>query len=300
VAEAPLPGGSFSADIGIDAAREHVYVLSYDGWLATVEIKANKVLAPLRLGDYADRLAVDPVSGRIYVYITVGASTSAGGSLAVVDGQTNTLVTTVAPTVTSSFGPGAIGVNEVTRRVYVGDFSSMIAVVDGATNTVLGSIDVGGQPIAIAIDTAKNRAFVATAGLTNEIAVIDGSTNTVIKRFNGAGTPRAIAVNAATARLYLASETDRLTVLDEADGNVLKTLTVMNRPERIAIDPRTNRVYVANVGAGTVSVIDARTDDIIASPIVAQAMGYGMAVDSPTGRLYIVERISTPILKVLE
>jgi len=278
-----------------------VYVLSLDGLLVTVDARTNTVLGTLNVGVLADRLAVDSVSGRVYVYVTNDASNSSGGSLAVVDGQTGALITTVAPTDKEPFGPGAIGVNEVTRRVYVGDFNSRVTVVDGATNRILESVNVGGQPIAMAIDVARDRVFVATGGLTNGISVIDGSTNMVIKRFEGGDTPRAIAVNAATERLYLASGMETLTVLDEADGRVLKTLTLMNRPERIVIDPRGSRIYAANVGAGTLSVLDARSDDIIAQPIVAQAMGFGLAVDSRNGRLYIVERIAIRAsLKALE
>src|SRR5207248_111635 len=162
-------------------------------------------------GALADRLAVDSVSGRIYVYVTRDASNSTGGSLAVVDGQTGALITTVEPTDKERFGPWAIGVNESTRRVYLGDINSKVTVVD----------------------VARNRVFVATAGLINGVAVIDGITNTVIKRFEGGDTPRTIAVNPATERLYLATGMETLTVLAEADGRVLKTMTVMNRPERI-------------------------------------------------------------------
>jgi YVTN family beta-propeller protein len=285
----------------MDASREHVYVLSLDGLLVTIDARTNTVLGTLKVGALADRLAVDSVSGRIYVYVTRDASNSTGGSLAVVDGQTGALITMVEPTDKERFGPWAIGVNESTRRVYVGDINSKVTVVDGATNRILESIDVGGQPIAIAVDVARDRVFVATAGLTNGVAVIDGATNTVIKRFEGGDTPRTIAVNPATERLYLATGVETLTVLAEADGRVLKTLTVMNHPERIVIDPRLSRIYVANVGAGTLSVLDARADNIIAQPIVAEAMGFGLAVDSRNGRLYIVERIAiTARLRALE
>src|SRR5205814_10488661 len=131
VGEALLHSGSFSSDIGIDPAREHVYVLSLDGLLVTVDARTNTVLGTLNVGVLADRLAVDSVSGRVYVYVTKDASNSSGGSLAVVDGQTGALITRVAPTDQEPFGPGAIGVNEVTRRVYVGDFNSRVTVVDG-------------------------------------------------------------------------------------------------------------------------------------------------------------------------
>src|SRR2546423_11739272 len=185
VGEAQLPSGSFSSDIGIDPVREHVYVVSLDGLLVTVDARTNTVLGTLKVGALADRLAVDSVSGRIYVYVTRDASNSSGGSLAVVNGQTGALITTVEPTDKERFGPWAIGVNESTRRVYVGDINSKVTVVDGATNRILESVDVGGQPLAIAIDVARNRVFVATAGLINGVAVIDGITNTVIKRFEG-------------------------------------------------------------------------------------------------------------------
>ncbi len=282
-----------------------MYVLSADGLLVVLDTRSTASITNINVGQFAYGMTVDPVAGRIYVYFTRVAGSSAGGSLSIIDSQTNIVVATVNPGAAGSFGPGVIAVNPNTGCVYVGDFSSKVAVVDGATNTVLGSLDVGGQPTAVAVDVPVNRIFVLTAGLTSSVAVIDGLTNTIVDRFVGGDTPRAIAANPVTGRIYVTSGAGNgdgtLTVRDGASGRIVKTLRVMNRPEQIAVDPTANRIYVANVGSDTVSVIDGARDEIVATAIVAQAMGLGIAMDPRTGRIYVEEQIRLPrSLQVLE
>ena len=305
VATADLPGNSGSTDIAIDPSRDHVYVLSADGLLVVLDTRTTTSVTTLSVGQFAEGMTVDPVAGRIYVYFTRVSASSAGGSLSVIDGQTNTIVATIEPGVPGSFGAGIISVNPNTSCVYVGDFSSKVAVVDGATNTMLGSLAVGGQPAGVAVDVPANRVFVLVRGLTSSIAVIDGLTNAIVDRFASGENPRAIAANPVTGRIYVTSGPGNgdgtLTVRDGATGSILKTLPVMNRPEEIAVDPIANRIYVANVGSDTVSVIDGARDEIVATAIVAHAMGLGIAVDPRTGRIYVVEQIRQPrSLQVLE
>lgn len=300
VATTTLPGATSSTDIVADAARERVYVLSSDGLLVTVDTKTNAVLASLDVGELTDGMAVDAATGRLYVHVTRSTSSSGVGALAVIEG--NKVVVTVEPSAAASFAPGVLAVNPRTGCVYIGDFSGKVAIVDVRTNAVQGSLDVGGQPIGIAVDAEANRVFVATAGPTSGLTIIDGSSNTVLKSLIGLDTPRAIAVSSsANGRVYLSTDPETLTILDGATGAIRKTVAVMNRPDAVAVDPNAGRIYVANVGAGTVSVIDATTDEVLGTAVVAQAMGEGIAVDTRTGRVYTEEHYAQPrTLKAFE
>jgi DNA-binding beta-propeller fold protein YncE len=301
VAATNLTGPASSTDIAVDIQRGRIYVLSSDGLLITVDGKTNAVVSSLDVGDLADGLAVDPYTGRVYVHVTRSTSSSGVGALVVIDTQTNKIVATVDPSAGASFAPGIVVVNERTGCVYLGDFSGRIAIVDARTNTVQGTLDVGGQPIAIAADAEANRIFVATAGPTSGLTMIDGTSNVVTRSFIGLETPRAIAVNPIGGRVYLTTDSDTLIILDGATGLVRKTLPVMSRPNAIAVDWTAKRIYVANVGAGTVTVVDGTTEEIVGTATVAQAMGGGVAVDIRNGRVYVEEHFSQPrTLKVFE
>jgi glutamine cyclotransferase len=294
-----LAGAAGSTDIAVDVTRGRAYVLSSDGLLVTVDAKTNAVVNSLDVGDLADGLAVDPYTGRVYAHVTRNTSSSGVGAIAVIDTQTNKVIATVDPSAAASFAPGILVVNERTGCLYAGDFSGKIAIVDVRTNTVQGTVDVGGQPIAIAADADANRVFVATAGPTSGLTILDGTSNVVTRSFIGLETPRALAVNWIGGRVYLSTDSDTLIILDGATGLVRKTLPVMNRPNAIAVDSQGKLVYVANVGAGTVTVIDGVTDEIVGTATVAQAMGGGIAVYM--GRVYTEEHFSQPrTLKVLE
>jgi YVTN family beta-propeller protein len=299
IATLNLAGTSSSTDIAVDVMRGRAYVLSSDGVLVTVDARTNAVLGSLDVGELTDGLAVDPYTGRVYVHVTRNTSGSGVGAIAVIDTQTNKVVATVDPSAAASFAPGILVVNERTGCLYAGDFSGKVAIVDVRTNAVQGTIDVGGQPRAIAADAETNRVFVATAGPTSGLTIIDGSSNAVTRSFVGLETPRALAVNRIGGRVYLSTDSDTLIILDGATGLIRKTLPVMNRPNAIAVDSAGKLIYVANVGAGTVTVVDAVTDEIVGTATVAQAMGGGIAVYM--GRVYTEEHSSQPpTLKVFE
>jgi DNA-binding beta-propeller fold protein YncE len=299
VATSNLTGATSSTDIAVDIQRGRVYVLSSDGLLATVDGKTNAVVNSLDVGDLADGLAVDPYTGRVYVHVTRNTSSSGVGAIAVIDTQTNKVIATVDPSAAASVAPGILVVNERTGCLYAGDFSGKVAIVDVRTNTVQGTVDVGGQPIAIAADAEANRIFVATAGPTNGLTIIEGTSNAVTRSFIGLETPRALAVNWIGGRVYMSTDSGTLIIFDGATGLVRKTLPVMNRPDAIAVDSLGKLVYVANVGAGTVTVVDGVTDEIVGTATVAQAMGGGIAVYM--GRVYLEEHFSQPrTLKVFE
>jgi YVTN family beta-propeller protein len=132
----------------------------------------------------------------------------------VIDGDTDTFLDNILLPPTGH--PLSVAVNPRTNRVYVtnGDGNS-VSVVDGVTNTVIGTpILVGRGPFGVAVNPRLNRIYVTNSG-SDTVSVIDGATNAVI------GTP----------------------------------ISVGRGPFGVAVNPRTNRIYVTNSGSNTVSVI---------------------------------------------
>jgi len=66
---------------------------------------------------------------------------------------------------------------------------------------------------------------------------------------------------------------------------VLTNISVGQLPQGIAVYPKTRAVYVANEGDGTVSVINGRTDTVMATIPVGAA--FGIAADAKTDTAYV-------------
>src|SRR5690348_1426408 len=122
------------------AAAALPFVLS--AGLATLgvapDVRAEVALRSISTGDYSGSLAVDAVTNRIWVV--------AGGTLAYVDGASNTLVR--APHIAVA-RTSAIAVDPVHGKVLVVSGVNSVMVVDQATFSA-SAVAVGADPVAIA------------------------------------------------------------------------------------------------------------------------------------------------------
>jgi YVTN family beta-propeller protein len=88
-------------------------------------------------------------------------------------------------------GSGPISFN----RIYVANFNSNdVSVIDGATNAVIATIPVGGNPAGVDVNPLTDRIYVANRASDN-VSVIDGVTNTVIATVPVGARPFAVGVN---------------------------------------------------------------------------------------------------------
>jgi DNA-binding beta-propeller fold protein YncE len=175
----------------------------------------------------------------------------------------------------------AMAVNRVTHRIYTADPAGTVAVIDGATQAIT-SLQVGGQPSAIAVNETTNKIYVANAP-NNGVTVIDGATNalTAVSDPNAAG-PSVVAINAATNKIYVGNASLNVTVIDGATNGIatVKEPTVKEpiwsgtTLAGIVINPTTNQIYLANVTrsvsdgpfvceGGTVTVIDGASNSAV-------------------------------------
>jgi YVTN family beta-propeller protein len=135
-------------------------------------------------------------------------------------------------------------------------------VIDGATHAV-GSIGVGQNPEAVAVDPLRNKIYVTNYS-NDSVAVIDGATNHVTATVTvGAAAfgADAIAVDPLQNTIYVTTSiANSVAVIDGATNQVTATLGVGSIPVSVAVDPLRNTIYVANVLDNTVSVIN--LDDV--------------------------------------
>jgi YVTN family beta-propeller protein len=107
----------------------------------------------------------------------------------------------------------------------------------------------------------------------------------------GLNNPNATVYNPATGKVYTVdSEAGAVQISDDAAGTTVR-VKVGAEPVSIAADSSNGRVYVANAGDGTVSVVDGKTDAVLATvPIGANP--YSIAADSGEGKIYVTRTYS--------
>src|ERR1700693_3872382 len=82
--------------------------------------------------------------------------------------------------------------------------SSSVSVIDTSTNTVIGTVGVGGRPVGVAFTPTGSRVYVTNSD-SDSVSVIDPATNTVIATIAVASFPQGIAITPDGSRAYVAN-----------------------------------------------------------------------------------------------
>lgn len=193
--------------VAVDPITSRVYVADWylqpTNNLYVLDGTKNTIITALQVGGgaYVGGLAVNTVTNTIY------ASTMSG--LFVVNGSTNTVTTFLGDGVTGSeespYVAHGVCVDETTNTVYVSFAQygpSEISVVNGATNSVVGSIPLTSEPSSLAVNPVTHMVYVVVPDAT-AITVINGSTMALASPINLSGNPVSLAVNPTAALVYI-------------------------------------------------------------------------------------------------
>ena len=146
------------------------------------------------------------------------------------------------------------------------------------------TIAAGTDPVDIAIDTTRNKVYVANEG-SDDVTVIDGSTNAT-RTVKVGKRPQHIAVNTKTNKVYVSTATDSTVV--EIDGSTLATTTLpvgANGP--ITVNELTNRIYILRTGpTDEVTIVDGATHGYH-SIAIDSYWPTAAALNAPANRLYV-------------
>src|SRR5438128_1164506 len=150
---------------------------------ATVSLTthAQTVTATIATGQVPYRVAVNPVTNKIYV------TNYNNNNVTVIDGATNNTTDVAAGT-----NPIPVAVNPNTNKVYVanvaGNNTSTVTVIDGATNNTTDAA-AGGAPSAVAVNPNTNKIYVANVGSNNVTVIFDPADFTIVPNPSSATIP---------------------------------------------------------------------------------------------------------------
>ncbi len=248
--------------LGADAIAAPA-VLATGGLLDVLDTTSGTLLARTPLGSGASELAVDAVSGRVFV------ACAGDRTVRVLDARSGTPLGTVA----LAAPPSALAVDARRGRVYViSAAAGTLSLLDARSGRLLGTWRVDpfassayALPDALAVDEARDRVYLSTygpldlgqQGLTlrggGTLYVLDARTGAVRGRIAVGVAPQALAVEAGSGRV----------VVVNAGGDVLRSAGIWAAPwfgslrawwpwlDRLA-PPGPASVHVA----GSVSVVD--------------------------------------------
>lgn len=240
--------------------------------VAVINASTLSVTQNVDVGDNPAGVAVNPVTGKVYV-ANFGSTSTALDTVSVISGST------VVNTINVEDAPSQIAVNSVTNRIFVtnkghGDNygqGSSVSVIDGSTDTVTKTIRLvpdiskaGQGPYGIAVNPNTNKVYVAVID-SHRLVVIDGNdldaSPTYIAPPSSYDVPIwMVAVNPDLNRVY-AMGCDEVWVhkvffLDGATNTWLTKLNAFTNPKYgVAFNPQTGRLYVSTEGSDNVTVI---------------------------------------------
>jgi YVTN family beta-propeller protein len=269
-----VPAGAVVATIDVGAAScthprgvavspsgLQVYVSCIGGTsqLAVIDTVTNAVVTtvPVPADPFgsADGLAMNPVLPRLYVANFVEVS--------VFDTASNTFLASVA--ITHGGQPEqveGVAVNPTGTRVYVTQvFSSMVNVIDTATNTEIATIAAAGSR-AIVVDPAGARVYTGgSAGGGSDISVIDAATNTIVDDIPidpGCDGITGLAIDPTGATLYVGCRA-AVAVVDVATHGVTMVPVGFN-VFGVDVTADGSRVVAVSNSDNSVSIVDTATN----------------------------------------
>ena len=206
-----------------------------DHRMAVVDMNSLKTMATAGPIDYPDGLAYAPTAKRVFV------SDEHGGVDAVVDAQTNRMVTSIP----LGGGAGNTVYDPGSGRILVAVHGvNQLVAIDPIAMKIVKRYDLPGiqNPHGIALDLADRIAFVA--GEENHtLGVFDLKAGKLLWVHPVGDDPDVLAFDAGLKRLYVSAESGTVSVF--AWKSELRLLGQFNMPHAhtVAVDPSTHLVY---------------------------------------------------------
>jgi YVTN family beta-propeller protein len=204
-------------------------------------------LATIPVGKAPGPMVIDPTTHSVYV-VNTGDNT-----VSVIDSE-NLTVKAVLKVMT---GISAIAANPAANLVYVASANGgTVTAIQGTK--VVGALKVGGNPIAMVVDTVLNQVYIADQ-TRDQVEIYSATTGKLLSTLAMGMHPSAMAVNLATHAVFVAcySGSSGSEVVIDGTHNMIAT-TVGNLPTgmtSISVDPITNVAISTSPSANTITVV---------------------------------------------
>jgi YVTN family beta-propeller protein len=208
-------------------------------------------------------------------------SDKAADGIAVLDVGTGKFVRKIA----AGSDPEEFALSKDGTRIYISNEDTKSAtVINIASQKLEHIIPVSQEPEGVTI-TPDGKFFYVTCEAGGDVFVVDTTSFAAVAHFKVDGRPRSVDFTKDGTIGFVPSESaGQLNVIDAVQHKVLKTLTLPtgSRPMRARVAPDGGKLYVSNGRAGTVSVIDTHSYELV-DTIKVGPRPWGIAI-SPDGK----------------
>ncbi|MDQ6726164.1 MAG: hypothetical protein M3066_08380, partial [Actinomycetota bacterium] len=230
----PLPSPGHSLALSPNGSR--LYVGLQSGSIEVIDTATSTVTATISVGGDVAGMALAPTHSLLY-------AASQAQVTAVIDTTTNAVVATIPGCCASRSSSRNVAVSPDGTRAYVvfgttspGFFPGAVQVVDTATSTVIGRLDVRGSfPQVVALSPDGTRAYVGDEENLYVVDLTTGTSGTLVKYVPVSGGVFGIAVAASGSRVFVTSGTDAMAVIDPITSSPPTYVTVGSGASRIAL-----------------------------------------------------------------
>lgn len=139
--------------------------------------------------------------------------------------------------------PGAVAVTN-SRAYLVNSAAGTVTVINTLDGTVVSTIAVGADPVAVAVKADGTAAYVADAA-GRSIKVIDTATNTVKRNIALSFTPTALAISPGGGSLYIGNATGRMAKLSTSTNRIVAWISGTTGARALVVSPNGKRVYAS-------------------------------------------------------
>lgn len=276
--------------IVINPNINRIYVVGATTNLSVIDSNKNQVINVIKLDGNTSGIAVNPITNRVYVSVSMPVSFRY--KIVVIDGPSDTIVGEIPVPVPIA----NIAVQSATNRIYATNRDGDMIVINGETNQVEKIIQFTLPPDydrAIAVNPVTNQIFIVDSGGGN-VVVIDGATDSIIRTIPVGSQPGFIAINPMTNRIYICDfQSPKLSVIDGNTNMLLKQVPIgtsnadsQGSLREIAVDPTLNRIYVKD-NLTSVLVVDGDTNQV--TGMLQSGSGTArIGVQETTHQIYVV------------
>jgi len=161
-----------------------VYVTSEEtGTISVLDPVAGKVLKTFKVGHRPRSVAFLPDGSRAYI------NAENDGSVVLVDAVKQEMIQTISLGKPGVIKPMAVLLSQDAKKLYVSTGRGhRVFTIDTATNSVVGSVEVGPRPWGIAL-SPDGKTLYSANGPSNDISVVDVATNSVIRKIKVGASP---------------------------------------------------------------------------------------------------------------
>ncbi len=250
--------------------------------------------ASLTVAQEASQIVVTPGAARLVtigltIQLAASASDANGNPIPLTWSSSDQNVATVSATgLVSAVAPGSVTVTanaggvsgsatiDVGTVAYVTNFDAQnVSVIATSTNTVVATVPVGTQPIAVAL--TPDGAFAYVTNSSGSVSVLSTASNTVVATVPVGSLPFGVAITPDGAFAYVTNRgTNDVSVITTSTNTVVATVPVGSGPGGVAITPDGAFAYVTN-SPGSVFVLSTASNTVVATVPVG-AGPFGVAI----------------------